>query len=53
MKRVIAHYEAQTEEEALAENEAALEDKNYAVMEVPVQLVPSVRELIAKHQAKT
>ncbi len=53
VRRVIAHYEAQTEEEALAEDEAALEDKNYAVMEVPIQLVPSVRELIAKHQAKT
>ncbi len=51
VRRVLAHYETQTEEEALAEDEAAYEDKTHTAMEVPIQLVPAVRELIAKHQA--
>lgn len=50
-RRVLAHYERQTEEEALAEDEAAYEDRTQTAMEVPIQLVPAVRELIAKHQA--
>jgi hypothetical protein len=51
VKRVLAHYEKQTEEEALAEDEAAYEDRTQTIIEIPVQLVPTVRELIAKHQA--
>ncbi len=49
VKRVLAHYESQTEEEALAEDEAAYETEGQTVMEVPTELVPKVRELIAKH----
>ncbi len=52
VKRVLAHYEKQTEEEALAEDEAAYEDKSQAIIEIPVQLVSTVRELIAKHQGR-
>jgi len=48
--RVLAHYENQTEEEALAEDEAAFEDRTQTTIDVPVELVPAVRELIAKHQ---
>ena len=43
------HYEAQTEEEAVAEDEVAYEDAAQTFMEVPKELVPEVRELIAKH----
>jgi hypothetical protein len=50
VKRVLAHYEEQTEEEAVAEDEAALADQSQAIMEIPKELVPAVRELIAKHQ---
>lgn len=50
VRRVLAHYEAQTEEDAVAEDEAAYEDKTQAIMEVPIRLVSTVRELIAKHQ---
>ena len=50
--RVLAHYEQQTEAEALAEDEAAFEDQTQTAMEVPVELVPVVRELIAKHRRK-
>ena len=51
VRRVVAHHEEQTEEESLAEDEAAVEDEAGTVMEVPVDLVPIVRELIAKRQA--
>jgi len=47
VRRVLAHYEEQTEEEAVAEDEAALGDKSQTLMEVPNELVPTVRELIA------
>ena len=50
VQRVSAHYEEQTEEEALAEDEAAFEDQTQIFMEIPKELVPVVRELIAKHQ---
>jgi hypothetical protein len=50
VRRVLAHYEEQTEAEAVAEDEAAYENQTQTSMEVPVELVPVVRELIAKHQ---
>jgi len=50
-KRVLEHYESQEELEALAEDEAVLEAEGQTVMEVPSDLVPKIRELIAKHEA--
>ena len=50
MSRVLSHYESQSEEEAVAEDEAALEGTSGTVMEVPTELVPKVRELIAKYK---
>jgi len=47
VRRVLAHYEEQAE--AVAEDEAALEDQTQTVMEIPTELVPAVRELIARH----
>lgn len=49
VQRVLAHYESQSEDEALAEDEAAAESAD-TLMEVPTSLVPAVRELIARHQ---
>jgi hypothetical protein len=51
VQKVISYYEVQTEEEAVAEDEAAFEDQTQTVMEIPNTLVPFVRELIAKHCA--
>lgn len=51
VQRVLDHYEAQSDEEAVAEDEAAVESTTHTVMEVPVELVPAVRELIAKRKA--
>ena len=47
VRTVLAHYENQTEAEAIAEDEAAAEDSSQTLMEVPSKLVPKVRELIA------
>jgi len=51
VKVVLAHYESQSEEEAVAEDEAAFEAAGETVMKVPTELVPKMRELIAKHKA--
>ena len=51
VERVLAHYQTQSEEEALAEDEAAFESPDQTVMRIPTELVPTVLELIAKHAA--
>jgi hypothetical protein len=48
VRRVLTYYESQTDKEAAAEIEAALEN---TTMEVPTALVPAVRELIAKRKS--
>jgi len=48
VRHVLEHYEAQSEEEAVAEDEAAF--SQHTIMDVPAELVPKVRELIAKHK---
>jgi hypothetical protein len=52
VRRVLEHYEAQSDAEAVAEDEAAYEATTHTMMEVPVELVPVVRELIAKRGAE-
>jgi hypothetical protein len=49
VRRVLTHYEEQTEPEAVEEDEAAVESSE-TVMSVPHDLVPVVREMIAKRQ---
>ena len=51
VRRVIEFYENQTEEEAIAEDEAAFESRSDTLMAVPNDLVPAVRDLIAKRRA--
>jgi hypothetical protein len=50
VKRVLEHYETQSEEQAVAEDEAASEQRDQTLMEVPNELVPAVRQLIAKRR---
>ena len=50
VKEVLAHYEQQSDDEAVAEDEAAYESTTHTTMEVPVDLVPAVRELLAKRR---
>lgn len=51
VQRVLKYYEQQSEVEAVAEDEAAHEDPSQTLMEVPNDLVATVRELIARHQS--
>ena len=50
VKKVLSHYESQSEEEAVAEDEAGFERPGQKVMEVPTERVPEIRKLIAKHK---
>jgi hypothetical protein len=50
-QQVIQHYEGQTEEEAVAEDEAAWELAEQSVMVIPTELVETVRDLITNHKA--
>jgi hypothetical protein len=52
VRRVLEHYEKQSDEEAVAEDEAAYESTTHTAMDIPVELVPKVRELIAKRRAR-
>jgi len=53
VRRVLAHYEMQTEDEAVAEDEDGASSTGVkpseAVMNVPHDLVSTVRQLIAKN----
>jgi len=48
VRKIIEHYERQSEDEAVAEDEAPYEDASYTLMEIPKELIPKVREMIAK-----
>ena len=53
VRDVLEYYESQTEDEAVAEDEAAYQDNpHYTMMEIPRELVPAVQELISKHEAE-
>jgi hypothetical protein len=51
IRKTLAHYESQTEDEAVAEDEAAPEISGQTIMEIPTESVPAIREMIAKHKA--
>jgi hypothetical protein len=48
VQAVLAHYENQTDEEAATEDEAAWRVGAFAMIQVPIELVPAVQKLIAK-----
>jgi hypothetical protein len=48
VQAIIAHYENQTEAQAVAEDEAAYRSNKVTMMGVPVDLVPKVQKLIAR-----
>ena len=51
VRRVLEHYSEQSDEEAVAEDEAAYESTTHTAMHIPVELVPQVRQLLAKKRA--
>ena len=50
VRKVLAHYDEQSEEEAVAEDEAPWEDNTQTVMDIPHKLVPAVRKLLASQR---
>ena len=51
VRDVIAHYENQSEDEQFAEIEAAREEQDITMMDVPNDLAPEVRALIARKRS--
>jgi hypothetical protein len=52
VRKVIAHYEAQGDDEQFAEVEAALDSESTTMIAVPIDLVPEVRAIIARAKEK-
>ena len=50
VRRVLEHYETQSDDEAVAEDEATYESTTHAVMEIPIELVAAVREPLGKRR---
>ncbi len=50
IKNIVSHYETQTEDEAVKEDEAIFENYPESVIEVPKELIPIVREFIARRE---
>ena len=48
IKALAAHYDNQSDEEAIAEAEAAYRSTTVTMMAIPVELVPKVLKLLAK-----
>ena len=48
VQRLIAHYDQTDDDVMVAEDEAASEAEGQTLMVVPTELVPKVRELIAR-----
>jgi len=51
VRRVLEHYEGQTEDEAVAEDEAAFQLGGQTVMVVPNRLVPEITRLIERRRS--
>ena len=50
VRELLEHYEGQTEEEAVAEDEAAFRRRDHAVVVVPKKLVPAITRLVAREE---
>ena len=48
VQSLIDHYENQSDDEAIAEAEAAYKNRQTAMIQVPLRLVPKVQKLLAK-----
>ncbi len=50
VRELLNYYENQTEEEQVAEHEAAYEATGQTMMSIPTELVPQVRALISRRR---
>lgn len=53
VRRVIAYYEHQSEDEAVADDEAGGGSADYTMMQIPNDLVPAVRKLLTGKSQET
>ena len=53
VRKVLEHYDAQTEDDAIAEDEAAFGLKDHTVMVVPKKLLPEITRLIARRRPRS
>jgi hypothetical protein len=53
VERVLTHYQQQTEDEAVEEDESAFAPPSHTLVKLPVELLPAVRELIARNRPRT
>ena len=51
VRAVLQHYEEQTEDEAVAEDEAAFRARGQTVMVVPQRLTPAITKLITREMS--
>jgi hypothetical protein len=49
---VLDHYASQTDDQTIAEDEAARDDASGTTMTIPTELVPDVRDMIARHKRR-
>ena len=52
VKEVIAYYESQSDEESMAEDEAAYEQEGFSMIEIPTKMLPVIRDLLANYKSK-
>lgn len=50
VQQVLAHYEKQSDEEAVIEDERTLTEKQSVTVQVPVELMPLIREILAQYK---
>jgi hypothetical protein len=48
VRRLIDHYENQSDESAAAEDDDMFKNSQHTFMQIPVKLVPAVRKLLSK-----
>lgn len=51
VKKLLAAHEALTEDEQVAEDEAAHDEGRHTVLVVPAELLPAIRQLLASHKS--
>ena len=50
VRRLLAHHEGQSSEEAVNEDEAAFDEDSDPLVAVPKELLPEILRLIARHR---
>ena len=52
VRQVLIHYETQTEEDAIVEDERAFKETSRTTIKVPIELMPVTRDVIAQYETK-